>query len=123
MKMNDFFNEAFKNDEELKKEYELLETKYKLIEELIRFRKKNDISQKCFAEKIGVKQQAISRFEKGEIDPRLSFVEKILWGMKVRINFENKEYQNSGKILKFSLKEKLNISKKSFSFNEIPLEM
>ena len=87
--MNDFFDEVFENDEELLKEYELLKTKYKLIEELINYRKKNNISQTDFAEKLKVKQQAISRFEKGEIDPRLSFVEKLLFGMSMKVNFES----------------------------------
>jgi len=36
---------------------------------------------------MGVKQQAISRYEKGAIDPRLSFILKMLYiiGKKVRV--------------------------------------
>ena len=117
MKMNDFFNEAFESEEELKKEYELLETKYKLSEELISFRKKNNISQKEFAEKIGVKQQAVSRFEKGEIDPRLSFVEKILFGMNVRVCLENKDYINSEKVIQFSKRRGFDFSDKNLYIN------
>lgn len=53
MKMNDFFNEAFESEEELKKEYELLETKYKLSEELISFRKKIIFHRKNLQKKLG----------------------------------------------------------------------
>ena len=106
MKMNDFFDEAFENDEELSREYELLETKYNLIEALIKFRKENKISQKEFAEKIGVKQQAVSRFEKGEIDPRLSFIEKVLQGINSEVIIESKTYIKMNRTLEFKSKTK-----------------
>ena len=121
MKMNDFFDEAFENDEELSREYELLETKYNLIEALIKFRKENRISQKEFAEKIGVKQQAVSRFEKGEIDPRLSFIEKILIGMNTKIIFESKDYINSEKVIKFTKKRAIEFSDNNFYINDVKL--
>lgn len=76
MEMNEFFEKELLNDKELKKEYDLLENKYKLIDELIAYRKNNNLTQKEFAEKISVNQQEISRFEKGEIDPKSSFVKK-----------------------------------------------
>jgi predicted transcriptional regulator len=63
---------------ELKKEYDILKMKKDVINFLIKYRKNNMLTQKDFAERINVKQQAISRFEKGEIDPRFSFVARIL---------------------------------------------
>lgn len=89
---NDFFKELIDQDTNLKKEVELLDLKYLLIETLLNFRKENKLSQTDFAKQIGVKQQVISRFEKGEVDSRLSYVSKILVGMKKEVSISDKEY-------------------------------
>lgn len=52
-----------------------------LINELVNYRKKNKITQSEFAERIGVAQQVISKFEKGEVEPRVGFIEKLVVGM------------------------------------------
>lgn len=52
-----------------------------LIEELITYRKKNKITQAKFAEEIGVAQQVISKFEKGEVEPRVGFITRVVTGM------------------------------------------
>jgi predicted transcriptional regulator len=49
------------------------------------------LTQAQFAESINVKQQAISRFEKGEIDARISFIAKVVMGMKKKMVFSNLE--------------------------------
>lgn len=90
--INDLLNTIISGDEEIKVEIELLDFKYKLIDELIKFRKSYKLSQSEFAETINVKQQMISRFEKGEVDPRLSFVSKLLLGMKKEICIRDKDY-------------------------------
>lgn len=90
--INDLLNTIISSDEEIKVEIELLDLKYKLIDELIKFRKSYKLSQSEFAETINVKQQMISRFEKGEVDPRLSFVSKLLLGMKKEICIRDKDY-------------------------------
>jgi len=96
MELNNFINDLLENDAELKTEYDNLGLKYDLINKLIKFRKENDLTQKDFAKMVGLKQQAISRFEKGEIDPRLSFIKKIINGMNLKVIFENNDYsQNS----------------------------
>ncbi|MDR1831682.1 MAG: helix-turn-helix domain-containing protein [Fusobacteriaceae bacterium] len=71
-------DEAYKKDPELKKEVQVIQMKMDLISALIEYRAANSLTQKDFAELIGAKQQAISRFEKGEIDPRLSFIRKVI---------------------------------------------
>lgn len=53
-----------------------------LINELVSYRKANKLSQQEFAEKIGVAQQVISKFERGEVDPRVTFIDKVIDGMK-----------------------------------------
>ena len=104
MKIDDFFNELIDENEELKNSIELIDLKYKVIQALYSFRKANSLSQKDFAEKIGVKQQAISRFEKGEIDPRLSFIEKVLHGINSEAIIDNKTYIRINKTLEFKSK-------------------
>ena len=83
--LKEFIQEQMK-DEKFKMAYTIVEQKYDLIRELIEFRKNNNITQKEFAEMMGVKQQAISRYEKGAIDPQLSFVLKVFYliGKKLR---------------------------------------
>ena len=97
---NDFFKELIEQDTNLKKEVELLDFKYLLIETLLSFRKENKLSQTDFANQIGVKQQVISRFEKGEVDPRLSYISKMLNGMKKEVNISDKEYIKTNQKIK-----------------------
>jgi len=61
----------------VKKEYDRLTPRYKIISELISARLKNGITQKELAQKIGTKQSAIARFEAGNINPSLGFLEKM----------------------------------------------
>lgn len=67
-----------KEKSEIKKMYEDLELKYKLIETVIEYRARNNLTQKDLAAKIGVQQQVISRFERGLVNPRIDFVQKLL---------------------------------------------
>lgn len=88
----DLINEILQENPDVKKEVDLLEFKYEIISALIKYRRKNNISQKEFAKRIGVKQQMISRFEKGNVDPRLSFISKVLYGINIKINLTEKDY-------------------------------
>ena len=65
------------NNSEVKKIYNDLETEYKIIGQIINARIKKGISQKQLADKIGTKQSAISRFESGNYNPSLAFLNKI----------------------------------------------
>lgn len=86
-----FISDLLEKDEALKNEVQLLELKYSIINELITYRKENNLTQAQFAESINVKQQAISRFEKGEIDARISFIAKVVIGMKKKVVFSDLE--------------------------------
>ncbi len=93
--MNDLrklMDDIISQDEELQKEVDLLKLKYDIIDELISYRKMNNLTQSDFAKVIGVKQQMISRFEKGEVDPRLSFISKVLFGMKKDVIIREENY-------------------------------
>ena len=88
--LNKLINEIISEDQEIREEIELLDFKYKLIDELINFRKAYKLSQSEFADMIKVDKQMISRFEKGEVDPKLSFISKILHGMNKEIIISSK---------------------------------
>lgn len=61
-----------------KKEWEENSAEYELIGEMISLRKKKKISQSELANRIGVKQQVISRLEKKENSPSLKLFSSIV---------------------------------------------
>ena len=79
-----------KEKPDIKKIYDDLELKYKLIESVIEYRAENHLTQKELAENIGVQQQVISRFERGLVNPRIDFVQKILNATGKDIEFIDK---------------------------------
>jgi len=68
-------------NKEVKKEYDLLETEYKIIEEIILARKEKNLTQKGLAELVGTKQSNISRLESGNYNPSLDFLQKVAGAM------------------------------------------
>ena len=64
-------------DPEFKKEYDALELEYSIIAQVIQKRLDRGLSQKQLAEKIGTKQSAISRLERGNISLSIAFLEKV----------------------------------------------
>lgn len=116
---NEFLEELLNEDTSLKKEIELLDLRYALIEELVNYRSKNNISQSEFAERIGVKQQVISRFEKGDVDPRLSFISKIIYGMNKRFTLVERDYFATAEVIEF--KERKKITMDSYNYKLVDL--
>ena len=86
----DLKKQLFQN-EALKLTFEANELNFKIIKNLLEYLKSNNMTQGQFAEKIGVKQQVISRFIKGEINPRFDFVAKILTLLDGNIFFQNEK--------------------------------
>ena len=72
----------------VKKEYDQLAPRYEAISELISVRIKKGMTQKELAQKIGTKQSAIARFESGNVNPSLGFLEKMaeVMGYKLTIS-------------------------------------
>jgi ribosome-binding protein aMBF1 (putative translation factor) len=62
---------------EFRKAYLALKPEYDLIRDSIRRRIKKEMTQKQLAEKLGTKQSAISRFEKGKGNPTVSFLKDV----------------------------------------------
>jgi ribosome-binding protein aMBF1 (putative translation factor) len=76
------------HDPETKKEYDALAPRYAVISKLIAARIRKKLSQKQVAAKIGTKQSAIARFESGNVNPSLDFLQKIasVMGLKLTIH-------------------------------------
>jgi len=77
-------------DKKVKAEYEKLEPEYQLIESLIEARLKKGLTQEELAEKVGTKQSAISRLERGMANPSLSFLKRLAKGLgcEITVKFE-----------------------------------
>lgn len=72
-------------DPAFKKAYDDLELEFALISAMIDYRLKKGITQKQLAEKIGTKQSSIARFESGNYNPTLAFVQKIAHAVGAKI--------------------------------------
>ena len=74
-------------DPEYKKAYEALDLEFALRSAIIENRIKQGITQKELAEKVGTKQSSIARFESGTYNPTLSFVQKLVNALNLKITF------------------------------------
>ena len=76
------------SDPETKREFDKLTPRYVVISKLISARLKKGMTQKDVADKIGTKQSAIARFEAGNINPTIGFLEKVasVLGTKLTIH-------------------------------------
>lgn len=80
--VEDFKRELLK-DKKIKVAYDTLEPRYALIRQILNARMKQHISQKELADKMGTKQSAIARFESGNTNPTLSFIERLSRAMNI----------------------------------------
>lgn len=64
-------------DEEFKTEYEKLKPRYQAIEQIIRARKEQNITQSELAKRVGTQKSNISRLESGNYNPSLDFFVKV----------------------------------------------
>lgn len=63
-------------DAEFKAEYEKLKPRYEVIEQIIRARKEQNITQSELAKRVGTQKSNISRLESGNYNPTLDFLIK-----------------------------------------------
>jgi len=82
--LEQFKKEAFKRSG-VKKAYVQMQPEVKIIRALIVSRNKKGMSQRKLAQKIGITQSALARFEAGRINPTLSFLQKITSGLGLRL--------------------------------------
>lgn len=76
-------------NEEVKREYDRLGPRYEAIGKIIEARIKKKMTQKELANKLGTKQSAIARFEAGNINPSLDFLQKLatVLGYRLTVTF------------------------------------
>lgn len=80
----DFKREVFKRPG-AKKAYEEMQPQFQIIRKLALERAKKGFSQRKLAQKIGVTQSALARFETGGTNPTLSFLQKITSGLGLKL--------------------------------------
>ncbi|UFS63637.1 helix-turn-helix transcriptional regulator [Sulfurimonas sp. HSL-3221] len=82
----DFLKEQLK-DEKFKAEWDRLELRYRVIEQILKLRMKYDLTQKQFAEKVGTTQAVISRIENGNVNIGIDFLDRVAkaFGKKVEV--------------------------------------
>ena len=73
-------------DEEFKIEYEKLKPRYEAIEQIIRARKEQNITQAERAKRVGTQKSNISRLESGNYNPSLDFLAKIAESLGKKIS-------------------------------------
>lgn len=87
IKLYDFsdLQKGFMKDPEYKKAYEDLQPEFAIIKAIIIARAKQGITQRQLAERIGITQSSLARFEAGRSNPTLLFIKKLVNGLGLRI--------------------------------------
>lgn len=80
-----FKNELLKN-KKVKKAYEELSPEFELVQMIIDKRVKKGLTQTQLAKKIGTKQSAISRLEKGSYNPTVAFLRNVAEALDAKLN-------------------------------------
>lgn len=73
-------------DGEFKIEYEKLKPRYEMIEQIIRVRREQNITQAELAKRVGTQKSNISRLESGNYNPSLDFLVKIAESLGKKIS-------------------------------------
>lgn len=86
-KFKEYLQEQLK-DEELKKEYDMLEPEFSIMQAVIDARKQSHFTQKELSEKTGIAQSDISKLENGNSNPTISMLQRLADGMNMQIKLE-----------------------------------
>lgn len=90
MTLQEFDKRLLDKRPEVLEECKRLELRYEVIKQVLRYRIKNKMNQNELAKLIGTKQSSISRFENGNIEPSIGFLQKIAGalGKELHISFK-----------------------------------
>lgn len=80
----EFKKELMKNPA-FRKAHEANRLEFQILDAIISTRIKEKLTQKKLAKKIGVTQSALARFESGRVNPTLSFVQKVVMGLGLKL--------------------------------------
>lgn len=83
--LEQFKREIFKRPG-VRKAYAEMQPEFQIIRRLALARAKKGFSQRKLAQKIGITQSALARFETGRINPTLSFLQKITSGLGLKLS-------------------------------------
>ena len=86
-KFNDFLKDKMK-DTEFKKEYDLLEPEFAVIQAIINARKESKLTQKELALITGIAQSDISKLENGNANPSIRTLQRLAEGMGMKLHVE-----------------------------------
>jgi len=81
MNIKEYLKEQLETDPEFKVEYEKLQLEKKLVKKLAEARIQQNMTQKELAEKAGVRQSHLSRFESGKHTPSWDFVHRVAYSL------------------------------------------
>lgn len=89
MKSYKIFKKQLLKDQTIKKAYDELGPEFELIQMIVEKRIKQNLTQSELAKKIGTKQSAISRLERGTHNPTLAFLRKTAnaLGVELHVSF------------------------------------
>ena len=85
MTFKEYKKVALEGDSELRKEYEALASQYDIIDAVIAARIEKRMTQAELAERADTKQSNISRFESGNYNPSVEFLQKIAGALGKRL--------------------------------------
>ncbi len=85
MKTHKQFWDEMLSDPERKKVYDSLQVEFAIYNALVRERIQKRLTQKQLAQKIGIAQSALARFESGRSNPTLSFLQKVTSGLGLKL--------------------------------------
>lgn len=90
MTFKEYKNQILKEDAECAEEFEKLRPRYEIISQIIEARTSQNITQEELAKRIGTQKSNISRFESGNYNPTIDFLNKvcIALGKKLTINIK-----------------------------------
>lgn len=84
---NSFLEEQLK-DPEFRAEYEALEPEFAIVQAMIDARRETGLTQKQLAEKTGIAQSDISKFETGGGNPSVKTLQRLAAGMGMVLHIE-----------------------------------
>ena len=86
MTYKEYKSAALDSNPDLRKEYEALVPQYEIIDAVIAARLEKKMTQAELAERADTKQSNISRFESGNYNPSVEFLQKIAGALDKQLN-------------------------------------